>query len=783
MRIIYFLIILLLQLLGSLQAISQDMSQTIKGRILDEDTKTPLPFATVVILETNPAIGTTTNEEGYFKIEKVPIGRYNLKIAYMGYENKIIREVMVSAGKETVLPISLKESFSTLDEIVIRPSSGKEKPLNNMASISARQLSVEESNRYAGGFNDPARLASSFAGVAGTMSNNGIVIRGNAPKGLLWRIEGVEVPNPSHFSEVVSFGAGGITMLSSQLLANSDFFTGAFPSEYGNALSGVFDIYMRTGNNEKREYAFQVGGIGVEAALEGPFVKGKKSSYLVNYRYSTLGLLTPLLPDDADGTTYQDLSFKCQFPTQKAGTFAFWGLGGNNKSGQEAEEDSTHWLYDQDKQFNETKQAMIATGLSHHYALGSRTYLYSTLAFSGTTMTIDQDEVDEKLLVHPIYKIKNNNWKYTFSSYIQHKFSARHTNKTGIIINQLSYKTLFQQAPAIKKPLENNVDENGANYFLQFYTQSQYALMPNLIINAGIYGHYFLLTNQSNFEPRLGLRWMIDQKQTISMGYGLHSQMEKLNIYLAQRNINNVVTQSNKNLDFMKAHHLVFGYERLIGEHSRLMTEVYYQHLFNVPITSTGSFSIINLDQNWFFNEPLFNKGIGQNIGLDITLERFLHHGYYYLMTCSLMDSKYKSADGVWHNTRFNKGIITNVVIGKEWFVGSKKKNLLNINTRLTFQGGDRLMPVNEPASLAAKKIIEDDSKAFESQKPSAWLVHLTLNYRINKTHHASIWSIQLLNLLGTPEMNGYRYNYKTQTIDAFKETMTIPNLSYKIQF
>lgn len=248
--------------------------------------------------------------DGNFRLESVPVGRHNFKITYVGYESFTLSEILVGSGKEVVLEIELKQSSMTLGDVVVRANTNKDQPLNSMASLSARTFSVEETSRYAGGLDDPARLASAFAGVTTTQTaSNAIIIRGNSPRGVLWRFEGVDIPAAFHFPNVDFIGGGGVTVLSNQMLRNSDFYTGAFPAEYGNASSGVFDIKMRTGNSEKREYTAGISLLGTDFSAEGPFVKGKQASYLFNYRYSTLGYIgkimnLPNLP------TYQDLSFK-----------------------------------------------------------------------------------------------------------------------------------------------------------------------------------------------------------------------------------------------------------------------------------------------------------------------------------------------------------------------------------------------------------------------------------------------------------------------------------------
>ncbi|MEM6644266.1 MAG: carboxypeptidase-like regulatory domain-containing protein, partial [Bacteroidota bacterium] len=288
----------------------------IKVSLSESHSEDPIPFATVKLLGTSPLLGGVTDLDGRLTIEDIPIGRYDVEITYTGYQPTVIKALLVTSGKEALVETSLAEVATQLDEVVISSSVDKLSTMNPLAGISARMLSVEEANRYAGGFDDPARLATSFAGVASGIQNNGIVIRGNNPNALLWRMEGVEVPNPNHFADLDAFGGGGITALSSQVMANSDFLMGAFPAAYSNAVSGVFDLSMRQGNSDQRESTFQIGLLGIDAASEGPLSRKSNASYLFNYRYSMLGLLEPLLPEDAGGTNYQDLSFKFKFPTK-----------------------------------------------------------------------------------------------------------------------------------------------------------------------------------------------------------------------------------------------------------------------------------------------------------------------------------------------------------------------------------------------------------------------------------------------------------------------------------
>jgi hypothetical protein len=291
---IYFL---LLPLVISFSLQAQMLTQTIRGTVIDKVSQTTLPGASIILVNSDPLIGTTTDPDGNFKLTQIPVGTHTIRISFIGYKEVTLPNILVNSGKEVVLTIPIDEDITQLDEIVIRPDLEKNKPLNEMATVSTRAFSVEETRRFAAAVNDPARAAVSFAGVVSADDgSNSISIRGNSPFGLLWRMEGVDIPNPNHFADVGSSG-GGISILSSQLLANSDFSTGAFPAEYGNALAGVFDLNLRKGNNEKHEYTVQAGFLGMDVAMEGPFAKNYRGSYLINYRYSTLSWETFLYSD------------------------------------------------------------------------------------------------------------------------------------------------------------------------------------------------------------------------------------------------------------------------------------------------------------------------------------------------------------------------------------------------------------------------------------------------------------------------------------------------------
>lgn len=759
------------------------LSQTIRGKIVDKESQITLPGANIIILNTEPAIATISDMDGHFRIENVPIGRFDIQVSYIGYKPYIIAELQVTASKEVVLKVQLQENAFLLNAVNIKAYKDRAGTINSMATISARTFSAEETRRYAGGMDDPARMASAFAGVAvGNVQDNSIIIRGNSPKGVLWRLEGVDIPSPSHFSGANVAGGGFTTLFSNNLLSNSDFFTGAFPAEYGNALAGVFDIKLRSGNNEKREYAIQVGVMGIDIAAEGPFIKGKRSSYLINYRYSTFGLLKDLLPSE-QVPEYQDLSFKFNFPLKKGGVISLWGIGGNDKNSEPVTYDSTQWIYNWDRVQYHLSTNMGAVGLNYRKIISKSAYIHSSLVGSTNNSTWDLKRVNDHLVLRDSVFINNTTSKLTFSTLINNKFSKKHTNRTAAIINNIFYNA--QTKGKYQGEMIDYSNSKGNSYLLQAYSQSKYDISPKVLVNIGVHAQYFLLNNKYSIEPRLGLKYKINSKNILSFGYGNHSQLELLKVYMYQKESMGKTELPNKDLSFSKAHHFVIGYDYLITSNLRIKIEPYFQYLYNIPVIADSTWSMINYEQELTFDKTLVNDGTGTNIGIDLTLERFLENNYYYLLTASLFDAKYTGGNGKTYNSRFNKNYVITLLGGKEFIFDKKesKSRILGINGRISLMGGHRIVPVDENLSYQEEEIYYDWTNPYEKQNPADFFLDLTVSYQINKKKHSSIWTLQLKNLTGTPSNYWYQYNIKENKIENTSQTIMVPVISYKIEF
>lgn len=762
-------------------AIAQSVNG-IRGTVTDKQSAVPLSFAKVVVLHTQPLLGALTDSSGAFYLHDIPSGRYDLEISYLGYHTVFVPEVWVGSGKQTELTINMTENTSPLSEVVVKPVIHKHQSLNPQALVSSRMLSVEEASRYAGGFDDPARLASAFAGVASNSGSNGIIVRGNSPRFLQWRMEGVEIPSPNHFNDLRAFGGGVLTALSSQMLANSDFMTGAFPAEYNNALSGVFDMNLRKGNPAKRETTLQFGLIGLEATQEGPFKKGSKSSYVWNYRYSTLGLLAPVLPDGAETIRYQDISFKLNFPTKKAGTFSVWGVGLIDGANASPKKDTTKRLYYDDSRKDDIALLTGAGGITHKLFLNNNIYVHTVLAAATNTTDWKTRALTATEELVPYSNITNTTRDYTLSSYVNKKFSVFHTNKTGVRVRYMNYSLKLNKAVNVGDIPTEIVNASGASVLSSAFTSSSFALTNSFQLTAGITAQYFSLNSHYTIEPRIAMLKAIGANHTVGIAYGLHSRTEGVSFYY-----NNSLTTGekavNKNLDFTKAHHLVFTYSVRVSESIQVKVEPYMQLLFDVPVAEGSSFSSINLQSDWFFAQKLVNKGKGKNYGIDVTLEKYMSKGFYYMITASVFDALYTGGDGVWRNSRFNRNVVTNVLAGKEWKVGKSKQNLFSLNGRVTVQGGERYSPFDVTATIKKKEVVYDESRAYSRQTNPMVNVHVTIAFKKNTRKRSGEIALKIVNLTQQPDFYGYQYNFRTGGIDQDVETILLPNLYYKIQF
>lgn len=788
MRILFVLFIALIFSHSKAQIITQ----TIKGSVIDKQSKTPLIGSYVILLDSLNFKGTVTDSDGKFKLEGIPVGRRTIKVTFLGYLEKTAT-VILSSGKEAVINIELEESVIEGKEVVITASEDKTQTNNKMTSVSSRSFTIEETSRYAGSRNDPSRMAANYAGVSGTNdARNDIIVRGNSPQGILWRLNGVDIPNPNHFGSTGTTG-GPVSILNNNLLDQSDFLTGAFPADYGNALAGVFDLKMRNGNSDKREFLGQVGFNGFELGAEGPISKAKKGSYLINYRYSTLGIFDALKIDIGTGSAipqYQDLSFNVNLPTTKAGKFSLFGIGGKSYVEMlDSKKDTTKTNFfsigAKDVYYGSNTGVI---GGSHLFLFKNNLYSKASIALSGfsTPNKVENvNRINNEITITPFYRQEFIQKKISLNYLINKKFNSKNNLITGITsdIYTISYRDSI-----IYKNTSNFVklrDYSGKTILNQAYSQWQHKFSNLITLNAGVHFQNFTLNNAIAFEPRLGLKWLLNEKQSISFGSGYHSQMQPLYIYFAGTKLaDGSYMQTNKNLDFTRSKHYVLAYDNQFSQYFRLKCEAYYQLISRVPISMQDKqFSMLNSGAD--FNTPnidsLLNKGSGKNYGIEITLEKFYSRGYYFLFTNSLFESKYKASDGILRNTAFNGNYVLNALAGKEFKI--KDNHILSFDIKLTNAGGKRYVPINVEESKIKDEIVYESDRAFNPQYKNYFRCDFKITYRLNGKRATQEWLLDIQNITDHQNIFTQQYDPASQSIKSVYQLGIFFFPQYRILF
>ncbi|MFT4982846.1 MAG: hypothetical protein ACI9UR_002724 [Bacteroidia bacterium] len=760
---------------------AQDLAQTIRGEIVDSDSRMPLIGATIIVLGSDPILGASTDIDGRFSIYNVPVGRQNLVVQYIGYEAKSISQIDVGSAKQVVLKIEMLEAATALKEVVVKAKKNPSKPNNEMSVVSTRSFSLEQSERFAASMNDPGRMALSFAGVNLTDDvTNEISIRGNSPKGLLWRLEGVEIPVPNHFN-IDGIYAGNVSILSNNLLDRSDFSTGAFAAEYGNALSGVFDLHLRTGNDHKREYTVQVGFLGIEASAEGPFIKGKRSSYLINYRYSTLGLFKAVganLGGDLN-TGFQDLNMKFNFPTNKLGIFSVFAVGGLSDAGYEAERDSTKWStgWDKSRVQEDYSNHFLATGIGHKFIINSKNYVHTTLAYTRSGNRLLHSYLTDSLELMDYWNYNVNNSAVRIAIQGNAKFNSRNHLRYGFNYNRL----MFDLEDRWAEGWGDFYNAKGEGNFFQIYGQHKFRINSDITFIGGLHASYFDVNGKFALEPRIAFDWKFAPKHKLSLGSGMHSRQESMAFYFIQEE--GTPGYINRYLDNTRAVHVVLGYDYRITPNLNLHAEAYYQHLYGVPVRAEkeNSYSAIN-DNDSFEKRKLTNEGTGTNYGLELTIDKSFSKNYYVLVTGSFYNSLYQGSDGEWRNTRYNGNYISSLTAGKDFRVGKKGKNVIGLNIKFFYAGGRRITPINLEASIEAGKQVSANGR-FEGRVDD----YLRLDARIRFKHNLKkvSWEVSVDVQNATNYKNEFTriYNPATETIVKKYQQGIIPVLKFRVEF
>lgn len=773
---------------------AQTLKVSIKGRVTDDFTGELLSGATITIKDSVKNIAGLTDKDGRFKLDNIPVGRRVVTVTKEGYMTYLIADVEIKTGKEFFLEIPMSQNISMADSVLI-VATNRSRQLNG---LSTRTFTMEEVRRYAATYFDPARLVTSYPGVtAPDDGSNHISVRGNSPNSLVWRLEGVEIVNPNHLSNAgtasdrPSLTGGGFNLLSAQMMRNSSFLSGAYEAQYGNSIGGVMDINLRKGSVTKDEYTLQFGLIGIDISAEGPFGAKGDASLVANYRYSTVGLLSQLGVSFGDELiNFQDLSFNLDIPTKKIGTFRVFGMGGKSKNIFEAARvaDDSLWATQKDRSDITFNSRMGALGFSHQIVLGKKTFWRTALVGSGLESERTADYLRDTTTLIRVGEDSYTQSRVSFTTGITHRFNAGVKLKAGIYANQIGYNLISKvKAASDTLPIRTRGGSNGQVVLLQPYAQLSVVPMKNLQVEAGVHVMQLNLNSSLSIEPRFRASYSLNEKQSITLGYGLHSQMQPLSLYFTPVDSSGLEpSYTNQDLDFTKAHHAVLSYAHRFSDHLSLKVEPYFQYLFNVPISTNvnSTFSALNLFEDNFIQDELVNDGTGINYGVEVSVERTLDRGYYFLVSGTYYESNYQAADAIERPTRYNGQYSGALTAGKEFYFNKEDKaRILGIHARFIYQGGYYTTPIDTVASRIAETTVFANDLAFSEKLPDYYRLDIRITYTSQKKDANRILSLDLQNITGQENIAYRFFDPQANEIITKYQLGLIPILTYRVEF
>jgi hypothetical protein len=739
-------------------------TQTVRVKIIDAQTMVGVESATVNIEKYS--LNAIADKSGDAVFNNVPIGRLEIKVSSVGYATKLVKELLLESSKELILTINLEADSKNLNQITVTAASEN----TSGAIMGINTITSEQIFRLPATFFDPARLAFSFAGVANTNDQaNGMSIRGNAPEALQWRLEGIEIVNPNHLSNAGTFSdqptqtGGGTNILSAQLLGNMNFLSGTFPAGYGNALGGVMDMRFRVGNNNKHEHTVQIGLIGLDLSSEGPLNKNKKSSYLINYRYSFTGILGLMGVDfGGESIKFQDLAFNLNFPTKKLGTFMIFGMGGNSSNEFVPDSDQKNWTSEKDFNNIDFNSRMALVGVSHNIGLNNSWNIKTVIANSGL------ENLRSVYVTNPAVSTSSYNYQarniISFSSILSGNILKNLGLKSGINVSHYFNEYNFNN----KDKSFYSSDEFVLQPFLKFNNPSQSKINYNL----GLQLAYYSKSKIAHIEPRAAFSYKLNDNLKLKTAYGLHSYQPQ-NRYAYEYKLMPI-----------RSHHISVGAQYDLGTSDQFSTEIFYQGLFNLPFYGdVNQFaSYLNGLENLNIKAQNFNEtNKGRNFGIELNYKKLLNKGLFVIVNTTLYKSQFMIFDNSYYDTRFSGNHIVNLTLGKEW--QRNKDKIIGVNTRIAWLGGFRNYEIDLLNSAKEQTTVYNYRKPLNVKNPDYFRPDLRVYFKKSRTKYARTISIDIQNAASYKNQAFDYYDTFLNKVVSKKQLGLIPMFNYRWEF
>ena len=756
----------------SQESLAQEQTGIIRGRITDEVTALPITEAHVSVVGND--LVSVSDSEGKFRIEDLGVGRYTIIISHAAYVPQKT-EAIVKSGKETVVDFKLKSSVLVLDEVTVENSPG----ITLSKGLDAVSLDMEATNRIPANFFDPVRLTTSFpAVVASNDQANHLVVRGNSPNTVAWRLEGMTIVNPNHTTNAGTLAdlpvqaGGGVNILSGQMLGNSNFVASPFDADLGNGWS-VFDLKYRDGNNESWETTLQASLVGFDVAEEGPVGNG---SILANYRYSFVGLLTAAGIDfGGESISFQDLSFNYVIPSEK-GQWKLFGLGGVSKNDFEPSTDPQEWEFDKDSRRISYGGNTGAIGSTWERNLNESSSLRFSAMYSTTEQSRDYTETDtfasaatgegaEDININQGILSTRLEWRKRIENLVL-RIGSLSDYHTGTI-DQLTYN---ESLTAITNTFNN--DLTGWN--LQPFVNFSLSVNQTGLLETGLRYSYFSFNGTSSLEPRIRISSNISEKVRFQIGYAKNSRLQTLSTYL--------LNPFNESLGLSKSTLISLALRTEINEYSSVRGEIFIQNQDEIPAVPLTRVNIAN-----FFDElPVFffeNIGEARNIGFETTYEKRMHNGLYLLAGGSIYNSQY-FFNNQWVDGRFDGDFTLNFTIGGEsGKEKGEKYRTLNYNARFLYLGGFNVSPIDLQVSMNTRTSVVDYNSLYTIPLDNYVRLDLSVSMRVNKAGSSRIIGLDIQNALNKENPYINYYDVRKGEERFLTQLGMVPVIYYKIEF
>lgn len=710
----------------------------VEGRVFDATSNEPLPFANVVVRGTT--IGATTDFDGRFRITGLKPGFIILEATYVGYKNAVSAEVQVSNTKIEYIEIAMISTGLSLDEVEVRANPFER---TEESPLSLQKLGVSEIETSPGSNRDISRVIQSLPGVGTGLSfRNDIIIRGGGPSEATFFLDGVQIPTINHFATQGSSG-GPVGILNADFISAVDFYSGAFPANRGNALSGIFEFTQKEGNREKPRFRASVGASELSLTADGP--AGSKSSYIFSVRRSYLQFLfdalgLPFLPTFND---YQ-LKWKTRFDKRNELTIVSIGsldqfrLNTGIKNPTEDQEYilsflpvNEQWSYAIGAVYRHFKPNSFQTLVLSRNMLNNITYKYPENDDSkARILDYDSQEIENKLRFEN--NIRYGAYKFVYMLGAEY---ARYFNST----RQLQFVSGELQQLDYQSDLDLWKFQGSAQLSRSFLNE-RLMLSAGLRTDANSYAS--VMQNPLNqLSPRLSASYVLDERWALIFNTGRYFQLPAYTTLGFRDNDGTLVNKEN-DLEYIGSNHVIGGIQFIPQQDIFFSAEVFYKTYFNYPFSLLDSISLANkgADFGVVGAEEVKSDGNGRAYGFEVLNRTKLKSGLNLILSYTFVRSEFsdksdKLIASSW-DFRHIVALTATQSLKRNWIIGAKWR----------FNGGLPYTPfdINKSSLIGAWEAQGGPYLDFARFNQLRYDPFHQLDVRVDKKYFFDRWSLMV---------------------------------------